>query len=790
MAFEVATYTDVTAGEAIDGVDGFNFQAVSPGLTGVDRQHIREGMLHRVVPSWALGNDALRHPPTCAFVVKDGRGYLSRGRSTGITNSGRPGNQVTQVIATSAPDDFVPYRPAQLYGALRWNLEKAPGPDIDPWVTPLEVRPEFEVDALQEMVTDDEWAARILPHYLTMVDEAAGEAGTKTVLLHTDLDVVMRWIALGTLFMDTERARTLQFRALVDDPWRVDAVLVGVSPEFGVGDLGSAHVLDLVNRTVPDIEPSEAARSRAALFVEHDAADALNAVETAWRWEAVLGTTLAGDAARLVGAPDTDTGGARVWRTAVSAIDRLAEAGMDEDLSLYGEELSEAAVTYGPTTAEEFALAGRAVRRTHGRGLDEVARGLLVPVLEALTAVPESADSFARELSGAMPPLEWESEEERAAAGAFLSTVLASAPREALPDLFVAARVIAAPVAEEARGAAVEELSALWLTEPELGRGRWQQWFAGREVAAAVSWHLIRAFRSSENSAVAALLRGDWDFLAQEIGDSELRGWVWAGKISRLPLHERRGEVATALSMPSEAWRLALVGAEVRRDPDLWASWISRHGYSTDLVSTLGTALDRVRALTPGREGVAADWGRLLETLTGAPDPGLARLADDYARAREALDAARREAPGVRAGTTSPAPDLTRVRRLAPFLLLDIGRLVLGPDDSAERARLVGAVSPWGPVAVRTYLVHMAERTGDTSVVEQALRLCSDPDRKMAGAADAALTRIAESYPRMIRAARAKFRLRGELDRFLKGRSLQTEDRRRGNDPFKRGRGK
>ena len=36
--FDVAIYTDTRANEAIDGIDGFNFQAISEGITAQDRQ--------------------------------------------------------------------------------------------------------------------------------------------------------------------------------------------------------------------------------------------------------------------------------------------------------------------------------------------------------------------------------------------------------------------------------------------------------------------------------------------------------------------------------------------------------------------------------------------------------------------------------------------------------------------------------------------------------------------------------------------------------------------------------
>jgi hypothetical protein len=48
VPFEVAVYTDVVAADAVDGVDGFNFQAVSPGVDGGALVQIRERLLHRV----------------------------------------------------------------------------------------------------------------------------------------------------------------------------------------------------------------------------------------------------------------------------------------------------------------------------------------------------------------------------------------------------------------------------------------------------------------------------------------------------------------------------------------------------------------------------------------------------------------------------------------------------------------------------------------------------------------------------------------------------------------------
>ena len=140
--FDVALYTDTRANEAIDGIDGFNFQAISEGMNAQDRQVIRDTMLHRVVVGWNADHDPLEHPPSFAYCEHAGRYYLSRGISTGLTNNGRPGNLLTQAIATCDPDDFGMMRPAQLFGALNWCLEKAPGQMIDRWPSPLAIAPD------------------------------------------------------------------------------------------------------------------------------------------------------------------------------------------------------------------------------------------------------------------------------------------------------------------------------------------------------------------------------------------------------------------------------------------------------------------------------------------------------------------------------------------------------------------------------------------------------------------------------------------------------------------------
>jgi len=778
VAFDVAVYTDVVASEAVDGVDGFNFQAVSRGITGVDQQRIREKMLHRVIPAWSLGHDELSHPSTCAYMVEDGRSYLARGKSTGTTNSGRPGNQLTQAIVSSEPDDFIPYRPAQLYGAVNWTLVKAPTQEAVEWVTPLEIRPEFEVAALEKMVVDDDWAASVLPYYLTMIDEAVSDTPRKIVLLHADLDVVMRWIALGTLFVEQEVARTLSFRALVEDPWRVDAALVGVSPDFDLGDLSAANVLDLDRRVIPSVEASDAARVRAAWFIENGADDALNTMEVARRWDSVLGPGFANEAARVVGMPEEGRDASKAWRTSMVAIDHLAGAGLAEDLALYADEFCEAAVSFAPTTEDEFRLAGRAIRRAHDLSVDEVATGVLLPTLEALAAAPGEASGFGAELGGSVAPIEWGSADEDQAAGRFIGEILGGAPTESLPAVFAASWVIDVTVPDAALGPATSRLAELWLRDPSLGRAAWKRWLNGRAVLATVSGLLLSALRSGDNGAQTGLLGGEWDFLGEHVDSVELAGWLKAGRLGRVPAAERRSQIALAGHIPDEAWPVVLAGSKLPEHSELWSSWITHHGIPLDLAAAIMGAIRELFRDGPNKVDVrSSDWRPIMRSLTQAPDSELRRVASDYERGRRLIRSARDEVgirPAARLDATIPY-----VRELCPLFLADVGWLLLNATNADAAAELMGAAEPWSEAAMLASLNDAIISGEGLRALGTVLRARTHRDEAFAATADAVLARLVAAHPRLVERARAHPRLQRDMDKYLKQQGRTRRGKRK-----------
>jgi hypothetical protein len=419
---DVAVFSDTTADEAVDGVEGFNFRALSAGITADDRRRIREELLHRVHPTWNHDHDELDHPPTCAYAHHGGRHYLARGHSTGLTLSGRAGNLVTQVVVADDLAGFGGYRPAQLYAAPAWTLADTPSGDLRPWAVPTSVRPEFEADALRSMLVQDPWAVRVLPRYLTMLEAAASDVPRRLVLIHRDLDVVMRWIAAGSLLLDDESAARLTFRALVDDPSRIHAAVVGLSPEFELEPVVGTHVVDLERRTASDVQPSDSSLARVAAFLDTVAASTPEdrpAFDLAARWEPSVGAELA---ARAASALLGETPTVEAWALALELVEALDDADADGTLRRPDRPVIDTLAAWSPGTADEIRAARDARDRMRVVGANEVADVLERVARDGLGRLVDGlvrdlgADDRAAELAVLDGRWEWLADEPDAAA--------------------------------------------------------------------------------------------------------------------------------------------------------------------------------------------------------------------------------------------------------------------------------------------------------------------------------------------------------------------------------------
>jgi len=615
--FDVTIYTDTLANEALDGAVGFNFQAASPGMTAGDRGVVKENLRHQVVKGWSAQHDPLAHPESFGYYQRDGRYYLARGKSTGQTNSGRPGNSITEAIASSDMKDFGGMRPAQLFGAVNWRLEKAPGKTIAPWPTPLEVKPEFETEAICQMVLDDQWSRDHLPDFLTMVEQAAGgEQRKRLVIITSDAELAQRWIALGTLFLDAETAFALTITGLVQDPMRLtqnpatfSGDLVAASPAFGpqpdptVARSG-ANVIDLDRQLVGPIDKSNTAIQHANWFLTGDPAAALAAIELSRRWAPFMGPEKGAEAA-AVATFEARPGNRETWRTSLDALNALVKHEQHGDLFFYGDVLATHATSVKITNAAQSRLTARVVLGLVGAAAGDAAEVLIIESLKSLGESAFDVSSSGMEalvawldtVSRAAPGLRltWNDSSARVTASDLLSKIAERLNESDLPALFSAAMTLDIPLNDLVRRGAVIRLARLWSRHPELTHQcddvnrPAARWAYSDLVARALATELSRVWSAGDQVALRLLKGrnvdelGPWDWLANSpaLTDAEKRQidpWLFAARLSRIPSKDRARYLRESPRLPDVSWLVVLAEANPLEDADLIRGWLENQG--------------------------------------------------------------------------------------------------------------------------------------------------------------------------------------------------------------------
>lgn len=584
--FDVAIYTDTRADEAIDGIDGFNFRAVSEGITAQDKQAIRDNMLHRVVVGWGVDHDPLAHPPTFVYYNHGGRYLLAKGISTGVTNNGRPGNLLTQAIVTSDPDDFASMRPAQLFGAVNWRMERGTTKSIDQWAAPLEIEPEFETDGLCHLVKDDEWATQRLPEFLTMVEQVTAEDSKRLVIICSDPVLAQRWIALGTLFIDCHKALSLTIRGLVQDPMITKGDIVAATPAFGpqpdaTAPRAGVNIIDLDKRQLGSIQPSGSALIQAKWFLQEDSATALAAIELAGRWDTFLGRELATRAAATASFPG-EQGSAQHWRSAMTALKELARHNQTDELFFYGDALIDSAVTYAPQSEEEARLAASVLVALLTVGSHDLAVGVLLPSLEAVSSDATLRDAWLSAVAEAPENIRliWEDEEARQLASAHLSMMADEVAPDMLPAVLADVHMLQIPLADFSHIRAVQGLAELWARTPTLS-AQWSRWAYGQELLGSLAQMLERNWTRGDRAALKDLTSSKWEWLETEpwresANLRNIRPWFEAASLARLPVTERAFAMTDRL--PPESWAIVWGGVALPSDTDLIDRWATTQG--------------------------------------------------------------------------------------------------------------------------------------------------------------------------------------------------------------------
>ena len=565
--FDVLIYTDCSAEESVNGRTGFQFMAESEGVSPSDEEVVRTGLLHAVPTGVDLDRPEL-HPATCTYREQAGRFYMSRGRSLGNTSTGRPGNQLTQAIVSSSEIDLLPLRPAQLYSCPHWRLERVTTTTIEPWQTPLEIAQDFETRALHAMVSEDAWARDLLPTFLTMVEQVVASDRTKLIIKHPDQKLVMRWIALASIFVDGATALRLSFRAYSTDPTADPFSIVGahprLSPDITIAEAESnnQNLVDLEARSTTSPSASPTATLHARWFLEYDPYAALEAVEVSRRWGQAINPDVAA-AAAVACFPQTGVVSAESQQAAVAALSGLARRGIDDELDAYGEGLMDAVAGYCAQAEDDIRPLGDALWALSRASQRELAEAAALTLLEWAAKIPVAANAWADAYAakdGNDPPLEWTDDDARDHAAGLLGTCLSQVSDSALSAAFSLARALNTGVQADAVRPTVQRLATLWVRNPEL-TASWRSWLHREFVVEQLAYDLAAALEAQDQPVMIALSAGQWDWLVP-------KSWwfnrqhpilVWLG--SRVLAKAAAGDRAALLSelspaAPVWAWRL------------------------------------------------------------------------------------------------------------------------------------------------------------------------------------------------------------------------------------------
>jgi len=660
MAFEAAIFTDVTADESVTGFDGFQFQSVSPGFDGEDMAVVQGELNFVPTPTWgsAHGGDEGSHPQQHSFAVRNGRMYLTKSHSLGLTTNGRPGNQLTEVATTSTTDDLVPYTPAQLMTATAWTQAKSPAKTREPWMTPLQIDAGFEADELERFVRADPWALSVLPSFVTMLRRALDEDGCRVFIQHTDLTEVLRWIALGSLLLDSESAAQLTFRAFHAQPWNGPFKVVGVHPELLAlstpaewRNSPSALWIDLGARTISQITPSALAASSVGWLTEHGVFEAMGATQLATELQPTLGADLAVRTADLVTFGSTAIAARDAWDLASRSLTALAAADRRDLVESSADELLDALVSYRPRGAAEFAQAADTVAALLNSALPRVASGVIEPTLEALAGAPEFAAVFAAPIANASRSMEWHDAEARQLAASAWATALNGAPESELSTLFGATKSLNLDLDSALLLPAVERLADQWAADPSLG-AQSAAWYASSLVQEAVAEKVEAALERGDAVQTQALLRGEWSTLTAS-ANSPLSGWLRVPDVTSAPAADRAARLGALVpgSIPNGSWRVILGEIDLPSQIGRVCAFVRVAGIRDDLALAIATSVEReIRASTVATvDGGAARWSQLFDLLIEVGSAGV-RLVPPLpeqlavvASARRTREAARSE---------------------------------------------------------------------------------------------------------------------------------------------------
>ncbi|RKQ36783.1 GAP1-N2 domain-containing protein [Kocuria tytonis] len=616
--FQVAQYTDVSSEESLDGRAGFNYASASPNFSGTDRHTGESYMLHSV--------DAMSaEVESFTYRQVDGRFYFSRGRTLGATHSGRSGNHLTRMAVTGDVEDLGAYTPAQILGAANWTETRAPERVLEPWRTPV-LLPEWLGSAqVLSWVCSDADRRAFFPRLLSALQSRLTQQDSSRIaLVHSDPQVVLRWLAAAGLLLNDVAVRSLSVCGMLTDAAHVDADVLCCTPAALTSIPPGSMVCDLKELS-GGLDSDAFGVQRSMALLEQDMPTAPQTIALARRWDPAVGELPAFWGAELVSGVLQPGGEIQDADMVLALVENLAGNGFAQDLEKYREEFAAAFRKCRKDLPGDAVSVARAAHRTADSGNADLSAILLEALLQVSLEHPRVFPQCARELTG-HEPMRWPGEPVRWTER--LSDVAERLADADLPAVFAVLEPLRDSLDQDFWAQQAHRYAQHLTANPEEVHATQDLW-NGLHIREDLRSLLLPQLEAAvlgagqpvePNGVLQDLMRQAWNELARiSGGDSttsakEFTQWQQTANFAAADPKERlrvlrKGEQGCTF----EVWPAALTGTTPLEEPKLWLEWVTAHGSSRKLESFVLSVVQP--KISQAANGDLKHWEALLEAM-------------------------------------------------------------------------------------------------------------------------------------------------------------------------------
>lgn len=280
MSFAQVFYTSSQTG--LRNTRGFQIHAATPGVDDATLQQVeRLGLYVAPVsaPSRPTPEQMARFPIAFSFHrLPDRALVIARAKYLGADYSGRFGNYFTHSLVAKSASELGDLLPIELWESPIWQAAESPTTELPALSRPATgpIDPQRVTDFVRQPGRSEHLAA-----FLSATLEALRSRRRVLVVAPPDgSEDVAHWIAAASYALPRSIGLSLTFTTYVKDPYRSEALLIGVTPDsdfqFSQQEMRTQYsVFDFVNGRFSPVEQISPVAASIAEAYQSDRADAV-----------------------------------------------------------------------------------------------------------------------------------------------------------------------------------------------------------------------------------------------------------------------------------------------------------------------------------------------------------------------------------------------------------------------------------------------------------------------------------------------------------------------------------